>query len=60
MKNDNYTNTKEPYKRFGKYYACLKFKDGRTEKKPFDDRYEARKYLFKTYNPKIHTGYWTE
>lgn len=54
------SNTKEPYKQFGKYYACLKYKDGRTEKKPFDDRYEARKYLFKTYNPKIHIGYWTE
>ena len=42
------------------YYACLEFKDGHVEKKAFEDRKDARKYISENYNQKIHTSCWTE
>ena len=42
------------------YYACLEFKDGHVEKKAFEDRKDARKYISDNYNQEIHKSCWTE
>lgn len=42
------------------YFAYLKSKDGSIEKKRFEKRKDARKYISDNFDPKVHESCWTD